>query len=114
GIKILRDTERIVQTEIPRIFTDVPEQDYELLAPLAAKMFISATKRQQIYLNRYEFENATDEQWEAHFLQPIRSGRVPGEALDFHIVYPLAQKADEGAWKRSTLDDVKDYIIEQI
>lgn len=114
GIKIMRDTERIVQTDIPRIFTDVQEKDYELLSPLAAKMFISATKRQQIYLNRHEFENATDEQWEEHFLQPVRSGRVPGEALDFHIIYPLAHKAEEGAWKRSTLEEVKDYILEQI
>lgn len=114
GIKILRGPEHIVKGEIPRIFRDVPEDEYNLLAPLAARMFIEATKRQQIYLKPEEFENASDEKWREHFLNPLRSGRVPGEALDFAIVCQLAENEADKAWEHSRLEDVKEYILEQM
>lgn len=114
GIKILRGPERIVQGDIPRIFQDVPEQEYNLLAPLAAKMFVAATKRQQIYLNPAEYADASEEKWNEHFSNPKRSGRVPGEALDFAIICPLAEREKEQTWKRSKLEDVKKYILEQM
>lgn len=114
GIKILRGPEHIVKGEIPRIFRDVQEEEYNLLAPLAAKMFVAATKRQQIYLKPDEFTNASDEKWREHFANPMRSGRVPGEALDFAIICPLAEREEEKAWERSTLEDVKEYILEQM
>ncbi len=114
GLKILRGPEHIVKGEIPRIFRDVQEEEYNLLAPLAAKMFVAATKRQQIYLKPDEFKDASDEKWREHFANPMRSGRVPGEALDFAIICPLAEKEEEKAWERSTLEDVKEYILEQM
>ena len=114
GLRINRETEHIEAAPLPDIFTDVPENEYRLLAPLAAKMFVAATKRQQIYLNRDKWQNATEEEWEAHFADPKRSGRVPGEALDFQIVCPLAKKAEQGDWKRSRLDGVKRYILSQM
>lgn len=114
GIKIVRGPEHVVKGDIPRIFRDVQEEEYQLLAPLAAKMFIAATKRQQIYLNKAEFEHADEEKWAEHFANPMRSGRVPGEALDFFIVCPLAEKESEKAWERSKLEDVKEYILEQM
>jgi poly-gamma-glutamate synthesis protein (capsule biosynthesis protein) len=82
--------------------------------PLAAKMFVAATKRQQLFLYPEKFENATDEQWREHFMAERRAGRVPGEALDFQIVCPLAEQAETGAWRESTLDDVKDYLLAQL
>ena len=114
GLRILRGPEHIVQEELPRIFADVQEEEYRLLAPLAAKMFIAATKRQQIYLNPSEYRDADDAKWTEHFANPKRSGRVPGEALDFFIVCPLAEKENEKAWEKSRLDDVKAYILEQM
>ncbi len=114
GLKIVRGPEHIVKGDIPRIFRDVQEDEYRLLAPLAARMFIAATKRQQIYLNRAEFENASEEKWAEHFANPMRSGRVPGEALDFFIICPLAEEEKEKAWERSKLEDVKEYILEQM
>ena len=114
GIRIERGPERVVSAELPKIFTNVPEADYELLSPLAAKMFVQATKRQQIYLNPSEYKNASEEKWKENFSNPKRSGRVPGEALDFFIVCPLAEKAEEGEWKKSRLEDVKQYILEQM
>lgn len=114
GLRIDRNTEHLLPAELPRIFENVPEGQYELLAPLAAKMFVSATKRQQIYMNPTEFKDADEAKWEEHFANPKRSGRVPGEALDFFIVLPLAEKEKEKAWQKSYLENVKAYILEQI
>ena len=114
GLEILRDTEHVVKAELPRIFKDVSEHDYNLLAPLSAKVLVAATKRQQIYLNPKEFETADEEKWNEHFMQPMRTGRVPGETLDFHIICPLAEKADRGDWTESKLEDVKQFMLEQL
>lgn len=114
GIRIMRGPEHIVKGELPAIFEDVPAEDYEKLAPLAAKMFLAATKRQQIYLNPAEFEHKTPQEWEAHFLDPKRRYRLPNEALDFTIIWQLAQEAEKGAWKESRLEGVKEYILGQM
>ncbi len=114
GLEILRGEERVVKADIPQIFTDVCEEEYNLLAPLSAKVLVEATKRQQTFLNPKEFENATEEKWQKHFMEPMRTGRVPGETLDFHIICPLAEKADDGKWKESKLENVKKYMLEQL
>ena len=85
-----------------------------MLAPLSAKVLVSATKRQMTYLNPQRFKNATEEEWQEHFKEPLRTGRVPGETLDFYIICPLAEKAENGDWKKSKLEDVKQYMLEQI
>ena len=93
---------------------DVQAEEYKYLEALAAKMMISAYKRQLIYLNPKEYQNASEKKWEENFLAPKRSGRVEGEALDFQLIYPLAKKADDGKWKRSKLTKVVKYIQKQI
>lgn len=114
GIKIDRENERVVKGDLPAIFTDVQKDDYEKLAPLAAKMFIENTKKQLRFLKPEQFENATEEEFYNNFYEPLRSGRVPGETLDFQIIYPLSLKADEGAWKESSLEGVKEFILKQL
>ena len=114
GLKILRGDEHIIKHDLPEIFVDVQEEDFNLLSPLSAKMHIEATKRQMAYLKPEEFKNATEEKWKEHFTEELRTGRVPGETLDFFILCPLAEKAEEGKWKESKLEDVKKYILEQM
>lgn len=114
GIVIDRESEHIHSAELPLIFEDVQKKDYELLAPLAAKMFIANTKRQQIYLKPDQYKNATKEQWHENFYEPLRSGRVPGECLDFQIICPLAEKESEKAWQKCNLENVKKFILEQL
>lgn len=114
GLTIDRKEERIVKGELPKIFTDVQEEEYKLLAPLAAKMLIAATKRQWAYLKPKQFKNATEKDWEEDFANPKRSGRVEGETLDFFIICPLAKEADNEEWKKSSLEEVKEYILEQM
>lgn len=114
GLKILRGEEHIVKSDLPKIFTDVQQKDYELLAPLSAKALIAATKRQQAYLNPKEFKDAGEEKWKEHFSQPLRTGRVPGETLDFFIICPLAEEEKKKEWQKSELEDVKNYILNQL
>lgn len=114
GIRIDRTNEHIVAGDIPRICCDVNEEEYKKLEPLAAKMFIAATKRQQIYLKPDVFTYATDEQWAQHFADEKRSGRVVGEGLDFFIICEVAKRETEKQWEKSTLKPVVDYILEQM
>ncbi len=114
GLEILRDSGHIVKAKLPRIFVDVQPDEYEILAPLSAKVLVEATKRQQKYLNPERFANATNEEWDEHFKEPMRTGRVPGETLDFFIICPLAEREKEKAWKNSKLEEVKNYMLEQI
>lgn len=115
GIKINREKETIEEAPLPLIFENVQADDYELLEPLSAKAFLEATKKQQIYLFPRKYnENTTDEEWHANFYEPLRSGRVPNEALDFQIIVPIAEQASWGAWKKSRLENVKRYILDQL
>ncbi len=114
GLKIDRETEHIVKHPLPDIFVDVQEEEYNLLSPLSAKMHIAATKRQMAYLKPDEFKDATEEKWAEHFAEPLRTGRVPGETLDFFILCPLAEREKEKEWEKSKLDKVKKYILEQM
>ena len=114
GLKILRGDEHVVKHALPPIFQDVQEEDYKLLSPLSAKMHIEATKRQMTYLKPEEFKGATEEKWKEHFSEELRTGRVPGETLDFFILCPLAEKAEKGEWQKSKLEDIKKYILDQM
>lgn len=114
GVKINRQTETIEETKVPVICQNIDAQQYQLLIPLAAKMMISAYKRQLLYLKENEFKYADEKKWAENFMAEKRSGRVPNEALDFRIIYPLAKKAQEGNWQKSNLEEVKEYILKQI
>ena len=114
GLLIDRETEHILPHGLPDIFTDVNEEEYNLLSPLSAKMHIAATKRQMTYLNPDRFKNATEEDWADHFAEPLRTGRVPSETLDFFILCPLAEREKNKDWQKSKLTDVVDYILKQM
>lgn len=113
GIKIDRDSERVIGDKLPDIFVDVQAEEYELLKPLAAKMFIENTKRQLRYMKPAQFEAATEEDFYNNFYEPLRSGRVPGEVLDMQIMYPLSLEAEDGKWKKSRLEAVKQWCLQQ-
>ncbi len=114
GIMIDREKEHIVSADLPLIFEDVNEEEYSLLAPLAARMFICNTKRQLRFLKPDQFKDASEEAFVENFYEPLRSGRVPGEVLDFQIVYPLSLEEKKKEWKKSKLENVKAFILEQI
>ncbi|MCR5254793.1 MAG: CapA family protein [Acetatifactor sp.] len=114
GIRIDRENERVVSEKLPDIFTEVNKEEYDLLKALSAKALVAATKRQLRFLKPDEYGDATEEKWHENFYEPMRSGRVPGETLDFQIIVPLAEEAEKGLWQKSNLKKVKEYIIRQI
>ena len=114
GLKVVRGEERIVEAPLPDIFEDVDATEFEILSPLSVKAFIAATKRQWTFLKPEEYSDFTDEEWMQDFMKPIRSGRVPGEVLDFHILVPIAEQEKEGKWKLSKHKKIVDYMLKQL
>ena len=114
GVKLLRDEGRLVKDRVTPIFTEVSEEEYRLLFPLAAQAFVQSEKKRYRYMEPEKFANATEEDWKRHLLSPAREEYVPGEHMDFSMVLPYADRAKEGAWQKSRLEGVKQYIKDQL
>ena len=114
GIRILRGEERIDAAPLPAVFTNIPSDEYALLAPLSAKAFVVEDMRKMIYLEPARFTDAPQEIWDGYFFSEEPDGYFPGAHMDFHMIVPLARKAEDGAWKKSKLETVKGYILAQL
>ena len=114
GIRIVRGDERIELAPLPDVFTNIPAGEYELLAPLSAKAFLAEERRKMIYLEPERFTDAPQEVWDGYFFSEEPDGYFKDAHMDLSLIVPLAQKAEEGAWKKSRLDKVKDYILRQL
>ncbi len=114
GIRIVRGEERIEAAPLPDIFTDIRAADYELLAPLAAKAFVAEDMRKMIYLEPERFTDAPREVWDGYFFSTEPDGYFEGAHMDFSVIVPFAETAEEGTWKRCGLEKVKDYILRQL
>ncbi len=114
GIRIVRGEERITEAPLPDIFTDIRAEDYALLAPLAAKAFVAEDRRKMIYLEPERFTDAPEEVWNGYFFSTEPDGYFEGAHMDFSVIVPFAETAEEGAWKRCGLEKVKAYILRQL
>lgn len=114
GIQIVRGEEQIDIAPLPDVFTDIPAEEYELLAPLSAKAFVEEDRRKMIYLEPERFTNAPEEVWNGYFFSEEPDGYFKGAHMDFGIIVPFSKKAEEGAWKQSRLEKVKEYILRQL
>lgn len=114
GIRIVRGEERIEKAPLPDIFTDIRAEDYALLAPLAAKAFVAEDMRKMIYLEPERFTDAPEEVWNGYFFSTEPDGYFEGAHMDFSVIVPFAETAEEGAWKRCGLEKVKAYILRQL
>ena len=114
GIQIVRGDERIDAAPLPDVFTNIPAEEYALLAPLSAKAFVEEDRRKMIYLEPERFTNAPQEVWDGYFFSTEPDGYFEGAHMDFNIIVPYSQKADEGTWEQSKLDKVKEYILRQL
>jgi len=114
GIRIVRGPERIQAAPLPEVFTNIPAEEYDLLAPLAAKAFVAEDMRKMIYLEPARFTNASQEVWDGYFFSEEPDGYAKGAHMDFGIIVPFSKKAEEGLWKRSRLEKVKEYILKQL
>jgi len=114
GIQIVRGDERIDIAPLPDVFTNIPAEEYELLAPLSAKAFVVEDMRKMIYLEPERFTDAPQQVWDGYFFSEEPDGYFEGAHMDFNIIVPYSKKADEGLWKESRLDKVKEYILRQL
>ena len=114
GIRIIRGDERIDVAPLPDIFTNVPAEEYELLAPLSAHAFVVEDARKMIYLEPETYTNATKETWHNYFFSENTDGFFAGAHMDFNIILPFSRKWEEGLWKQSKLEQVKAYILRQL
>ena len=114
GIQIVRGDERIDIAPLPDVFTNIPAEEYELLAPLSAKAFVVEDMRKMVYLEPETYTDATQETWDAYFFSENTDGFFAGAHMDFNIIVPFSWKAEEGAWKQSKLEKVKEYILRQL
>ena len=114
GIQIVRGDERIDIAPLPDVFTNIPAEEYELLSPLAAKAFVIEDMRKMIYLEPERFTDCTQEVWDGYFFSEEPDGYFEGAHMDFHIIVPFSKKAEEGKWKESKLEKVKQYILAQL
>ena len=112
GIRIIRGDERIDSAPLPAVFTNIPAEEYERLAPLSAKSFVAEERRKMIYLEPERFTDAPEEVWNSYFFSEEPDGFFKDAHMDFYKVIPLAEEAEKGAWKESKLEDVKEYILE--
>ena len=119
GIQIVRGPETIVAAPLPDIFTNVPAQEYELLAPLNAKAHIVENERTMVYLEPEKYKNASREVWDTCYYNtptPEKDwdGYFKDAHMDFAVIRPFAATAEDGAWKQSKLEKVKNYILAQL
>ena len=114
GIRLIRGEERIAAAALPDIFTNVPAEEYELLAPLSAKAFVAEDMRKMVYLEPETYTDAPQEVWDAYFFSENTDGFFAGAHMDFNIIVPFSREAEKGLWKHSRLEKVKEYILRQL
>ena len=114
GIQIIRGEERIDLAPLPDIFVNIPAEEYTLLAPLNAKAFLEEDKRTMRYLEPEQYLNCTEEDWVQYFTQHISDYYAPNGHMDYGVIYPLAQKAEDGTWQQSRLEKVKAHLLKQL
>ena len=114
GTKIIRGSEHIDTAPLPDIFTNVSAEEYELLAPLAAKGFIVDEMRKMIYLEPEKFANCGQEVWDDHILNGKLEEYTKGAHMDGNYLSALAENSKNGTWKQSKLEKVRQYILNQL
>ena len=113
GIQIIRGDERIDTAPLPDIFTNIPAEEFERLAPLAAKAFVLEDQRKMIFLKPQRFGDFTQADWDKYFATETSDSFCAGAHQDFRTIVPYSLKADAGQWKQSKLEKVRNYILRQ-
>ena len=111
GTRIIRGEERIKEGLLPAIFTDIREEEYKLLSPLSARVFLEEERKKMIYLEPDRFANASQEVWDAYYYSTEPDGYDEGAHMDLAVIVPYTELADKEDWKRSKLTKVVDYLF---
>ena len=111
GTRIIRGEDRIKEGLLPGMFTDIRQEEYELLSPLAARVFLEEERKKMIYLDPDRFANASQEVWDAYYYSTEPDGYDEGAHMDLSVIVPYTELADKEEWKRSRLTKVVDYLF---
>ena len=111
GTRLVRGEERIVEGELPEIFTDISASEYEKLKGLSVSAFIAEEKKRKIFMDPARFENADESVWQEYFHGNVTQGYDKGAHMDFSELLPIADTMADGEWKKSTLEEVKKYLL---
>lgn len=111
GTKILRGEERIDVGPLPDIFVNIPAAEYELLSPLNVKAFFEEDQRTMFCLHPEWIEERTEKNWVRY---RVSDEYCEGVHMDYAVLRPLAEKAEEGTWQESRLEKVKAYLLRQL
>lgn len=71
-------------------------------------------RKKMIYLEPERFTDAPEEVWNRYFFSEEPDGYFKDAHMDFSVILPLAEKAEDGEWKKSGLEQVKNYILRQL
>ena len=71
-------------------------------------------RRKMVYLEPERFTDAPQAVWDGYFFSTEPDGYFEGAHMDFNVIVPYSKKADEGRWKESKLEKVKEYILKQL
>ena len=114
GIQINRDSERIDIAPLPDIFTNIPADEYELLAPLSAKAVLVEDMRTMIYLDPEKYANCTVSFWNNYYNNGVSAYYLKDYHMDYDRILSLCQEAETKKWQKSNLEKVKTYILRQL
>ena len=64
-----------------------------------------------IYLEPNRFRDAAEDVWNQYFFSTEPDGYAEGAHMDLALVVPFAQTAEAEAWKESSLEQVKEYLL---
>ena len=67
-----------------------------------------------IYLEPEKYANCEESTWDNHFRNDKLEEFTKGAHMDGSYIAALADKAEDGAWKQSNLENVKQYIEKQL
>lgn len=114
GLLIDREKEKIVGCEVPDIFTNINEEEYQKLLPLSAKAFVKAEIKRKKFLHPEIYNEFSADDWEKYLLSNDREEYIEGETMDFSVILPIAISEKNEEWKKSKLLKVIKYINNQL
>jgi poly-gamma-glutamate synthesis protein (capsule biosynthesis protein) len=112
GIKINLRTERISECEVPDIFTNVSDLEYQKLSGLLARAFLSEERKKMIYLEPDRFDGVPDYVWDKYYHSSEPDGYEKNQHMDLEFVLNVINGDVEQKFKKSSLDKVKKYLTD--
>lgn len=114
GIIIDRGEEKIKTGALPDIYENVQEEEYKKLMPMAAKAFLANERKKMQFAKPAIYKDYSEEQWQEFYQDYDQKPRVKGSLRDLVVYENLARQSDNGDFEKSSLEKVKNYILELI